>query len=335
MQLRIRFLLSALLVFSSTSFLQAGPGLDPAKIEGPESCGECHTNEVEAWKLTHHFSTFNEMHRSDEAKEIAKKLGIRRLKSESLCINCHYTPKLVDGKASVIAGNSCESCHGEAKDWINVHNDYGEFTKETEPAAHREARIAKAVEKGMMNPGDIYAVASNCYECHLVPNEELVNVGGHTAGSKGFELVSWMNGEVRHNFSRSDGKSNAENTAERKRMLFVMGIILDLEHSLRGTALATEKATYGITMAKRSAKVLKKLGQVQGIAPTSEVEAILGVVDKKELKLNNKENLIAIADKVAEQGKAFAANHDGSALSALDKYVPGSDKYKGDVYEIN
>ena len=38
-----------------------------------------------------------------------------------------------------------------------------------------------------------------------VPEERLVNVGGHTAGSA-FELVSWSQGEVRHNLQKSAGK---------------------------------------------------------------------------------------------------------------------------------
>ena len=46
--------------------------LDHTKVSGPESCGECHTNEVEAWKKTPHSFTFNEMHRRPEAQAIAR-----------------------------------------------------------------------------------------------------------------------------------------------------------------------------------------------------------------------------------------------------------------------
>ncbi len=328
---KIKFLLSFIALFNLT---YAGPNLDQSKVMGPESCGECHTNEVEVWKKTHHATTIDRMHRTDAAKEIAEKMGIRRIKSESLCVECHYTNKqTTDLKSELIAGISCESCHGEARDWIDIHNDYGDGAKkETESAEHKAARIEKAILGGMKNPRDLHEVASNCFQCHLVPNEKLVNVGGHTAGSAGFDLVAWLHGEVRHNFLRTGDKANADNSIESKRELFVLGIILDLENSLRGTAIATQKATYGITMAKRSAKVLAKLGQIQQIAPTKEVEAILGIVDKSMLKLNNKEQLTSVAEKVAVQGKLFAKNGSGKSLAALDKYVPKAEKYKGEVF---
>ncbi len=44
----------------------------------------------------------------------------------------------------------------------------------------------------------IYDLAKTCYGCHVVPQEDLVNKGGHRAGSA-FELVSWSQGEVLHN----------------------------------------------------------------------------------------------------------------------------------------
>ena len=64
----------------------------------------------------------------------------------------------------------------------------------------------------MRNPVNVYLLAQSCYRCHTVPDERLVNVGGHHAGSLDFELVSWSQGTVRHNFVRTDGKVNAEVT---------------------------------------------------------------------------------------------------------------------------
>src|SRR5271157_5320209 len=64
---------------------------DPAKIAGAERCAECHAPMVEAWKLTHHYDTFTSMHRRPEARDIATKMGIGRIKNESLCLKCHYT----------------------------------------------------------------------------------------------------------------------------------------------------------------------------------------------------------------------------------------------------
>ena len=214
---------------------------------GSQKCGECHKYEVEAWKTTPHFATFDSMHRSPEGQKIAGALGIQRIKGESLCLTCHYTVQKKGADLEPISGVSCESCHGAAQDWLNIHND---------KKISREERRTKSEAAGMIRPEDLYAVAANCYQCHLVPNEKLVNTGGHTAGSKGFELVSWSQGMVRHNFlteSGDEGKVNKEDDQNRKRMMFAAGAILDLEYSLRGVASATEKATYGITMAQRTA----------------------------------------------------------------------------------
>ena len=64
---------------------------DTAKIVGPNACAECHKQEAEAWKGTHHFKTFGEMPRKKEANEIASRMGVQRIRSESLCLTCHYT----------------------------------------------------------------------------------------------------------------------------------------------------------------------------------------------------------------------------------------------------
>jgi len=77
----------------------------------------------------------------------------------------------------------------------------------------------------------------------------LVNTGGH-AGGRPRELVSWSQGEVRHRFL--SGTKNKKNSQERKRMLYLVGRVVDLEYRLRGRAKATKKATYGVAMAKRA-----------------------------------------------------------------------------------
>ena len=86
--------------------------LDPAQVVGPDSCGECHKQSVEIWKTTHHATTFQNLPRSDKAKEIAKAMEIRRIKNESSCLSCHFTSANVEEKIKPIAGITCESCHG-------------------------------------------------------------------------------------------------------------------------------------------------------------------------------------------------------------------------------
>jgi hypothetical protein len=197
--------------------------IDPHKVLGAQSCEKCHAAEIQTWKRTPHHETFLTLHRKPEAQQIASKLGIANFKADSNCIQCHYTMDQVGGQLEAIAGVSCESCHGPAQDWIAVHNDYGgaNVTKAQETPEHRALRFSKSIELGMRNPVNVYLLAQSCYRCHTVPDERLVNVGGHHAGSLDFELVSWSQGTVRHNFVRTDGKVNAEETQGRLRLMFV------------------------------------------------------------------------------------------------------------------
>jgi hypothetical protein len=113
--------------------------------------------------------------------------------------------------------------------------------KAAETPEHRQQREENSVAHGMNNPHNVYLIAKQCYNCHTVPNEQLVNVGGHQAGSKDFELVAWSQGMVRHNFLRTGGTANAESTAAQLRVMYVVGVMTDLEYSLRAVAAATQK----------------------------------------------------------------------------------------------
>jgi Cytochrome c554 and c-prime len=306
--------------------------LDATKVMGPDACGECHKSSVSVWKKTTHARTFKELPRNNDAKKIAKKMGIKRLKSDSQCLNCHFTSQEKEGKTKPIAGITCESCHGEGKDWIKLHSDFGgkDVTKETETAEHRTARWTDASANGMIRPSDLYGVASNCFSCHTVPDEKLVNVGGHTAGSK-FDLVAWSQGEVRHNVWYS--KSNDEADANRKRMMYVVSSLLDLEYALRGVAKATEKASYAVSMAKRAKRAKKRLKAIAGLIEAPEIDAVLKTAKSAKLKLKNEAKLTAAADKIQTSAKAFSSKYDGSKFAGVDKLIPGSDKYKGKISE--
>ena len=302
--------------------------LDPAKVMGPDACGECHKTSAAAWKETTHAKTFKSMPRGKEAKKIAKNLGLKRIKAESDCLSCHCTSAEKSGKVKPIAGIVCESCHGAGKDWIKLHSDYGgkDVTRENEDPAHKKERYAKSEAAGMIRPGRLYDVASNCFGCHTVPNERLVNVGGHPAGSK-FELVSWTHGEVRHNVWYT--KENNESSAPRKRLMYVVGLMLDFEYGLRGVAKATKKAKYAKAMARRASRAKKALAKVAKAVQAPEIAEILAVAKGAKLKLNNEAALTAAADKVAAIARGFVESRDGSQLAAVDPLVPGADKYKG------
>lgn len=316
------------------AILAAQPGsaqelrLDPAKVKGPAACGECHKVEAAIWKETHHSTTFRELPRSDKAREIADKLGLKRIMAESDCLTCHFTSQTEDGDVKPTAGISCESCHGAGADWIKVHADYGgeDVTREQEAPDHKEQRYAQSEAAGMIRPLHLYDVAANCYSCHTVPNENLVNAGGHPAGSK-FSLVAWSQGEVRHNVFYS--KENDEASAERKRMMYIVGEALDLEYALRGVAKATVKDNYAVEMAKRAKRAELALKKIAESVSTPEIEQMLAAAEAANLRLNNEAELTAAAEKVAAAARAFADGYDGSDFAGVDPLIPGPGDYKG------
>ena len=234
------------------------------------------------------------------------------------------------GKQKAVAGISCESCHGAARDWIEVHNNYGgpNVLKAQETAEHRIERLEKATALGMRNTQNVYLIARSCYECHTIPHEKLVNVGGHPATSPEFELVAWSQGSIRHNFLRTGGQANAESSPEKLRLLYVVGLIADLEFSARATAEATEKSEYGLAVAQRSARAAERLYAAQQKLSDPLLQKALEVFAAAELKTNNAAQLLAIADTLSQIGQEFADSRDGSTLMAIDVELPLPSSYR-------
>jgi hypothetical protein len=306
---------------------------DGAKIVGPNACAECHKQEAEAWKATHHFKTFREMPRRKEANEIAEKMGVQRIRSESLCLNCHYTVQQKENQKQPIAGISCESCHSAGEDWIKIHSGFSGKTEKTETKAEAEARLKLADSKGMIRPSSLYRLAKNCYSCHVVPQEDLVNKGGHPAGSA-FELMSWSQGEVRHNTWHSKGKENVAAGAARKRMLYLVGLGVELETGLRAVGRATVRKLYAFEMAKRVDRARKQLAAAAKAAPdVPEIAKMVEYAHSAGLKLNNERFLSAAADGVAKLLASITEKYDGSTMAGLDSLLPGPDKFKGAARE--
>jgi hypothetical protein len=302
---------------------------DPAKIVGANACAECHKQEAEAWKATHHFKTFSEMPRKAPAKEISEKMRLRRIKSESVCLNCHFTVQQKNNRPEVVSGISCESCHGAAQDWIKVHSGFSGKTAKTETKAEEDARWKLAESKGMIRRHAIYQLATNCYSCHVVPQEGLVNKGGHKAGSA-FDLVSWSQGEVRHNTWYSQGKENVAANAPRKRMLYLVGLGVELETGLRAIGKATARKTYAFEMAKRVDRARKQLAVAAKAAPdVPEIAEMVEFSHSAGLRLKNDQKLTAAADGVSRLLVSITGKYDGSTMAGLDGLIPKSDKFKG------
>jgi Cytochrome c554 and c-prime len=311
--------------------LAFGPApCDPAKVVGPDQCAKCHQAEVTQWMRTPHFATFDSLHRKPEAKQIADRLGLRSIKRNDTCVHCHYTQQNQGGRVRVVAGVSCESCHGAAADWVVFHSDYGgeNVPKSAESPEHRRQRLDESIARGMSNPHNVYLIAKQCYNCHTVPNEPLVNIGGHVAGSRDFELVAWSQGMVRHNFLRTGGATNAQSTPAQLRVMYVVGVMTDLEYSLRATAAATENAAFGVISAQRAVRMKRRLIEIQQLANDPRIETALAAVSTVELRLNNSADLQAAAEEVGRAAFDFAEQADGNALAAIDQYVPQPSQYR-------
>jgi Cytochrome c554 and c-prime len=323
---RVLKLMTALAVVLIASVGMASASSHIANVVGPNACAECHKTETANWKTSLHFNTFREMPRRKETKIIAKKMGIKRVKADSLCLDCHFTSQIVKGKPKPVSGISCESCHGPGKNWIKIHSKYM-GGKIKEPKGQDVIRWKNSEEAGMIRPVNLYNLAKNCYACHVVPKEKLVNVGGHPAGSA-FDLVAWSQGEVRHNTWYS--KDNTPASANRKRILYVVGLAVELETALRAVGKATQKKKYAVSMARRASAARKKLIKVAKALPKAkELVAIIKASKSAKLKLNNDAALSAAADKVGLATLSVVGKYDGSSFAAVDSMMPRPDKYIG------
>lgn len=303
---------------------------DAAKIVGADQCAKCHQAEVQQWMKTPHYATFDALHRTPRAKEIADRLGERSIKRSQVCTQCHYTEQNQSGRMRVVAGVSCESCHGAAAEWISIHADYGGegISKEQETPQHKAERIERSIAAGMNNPHNIYLIARQCYDCHTVPNERLVNVGGHLAGSQEFELIAWSQGMVRHNFLRTGGSVNGTLTPEELRVMYIVGVMTDLEYSLRATAAATSKATFGVASAERAARMKRRLHEVQKLIHEPLIQPALDAVATLELRLGNSQAIIDAADSIGKTALEFAEKANGSSYAAIDPLLPKPEQYR-------
>ncbi len=328
LRLRLPVALAATGLLLLASPAAAGPGHDPAKIVGAAECSECHTDEAGVWKETPHFQTFQALHRRPEAKAIAQKMELRSIKRGDVCLDCHYTTQTQGSRTKPVSGVSCESCHGAAADWIQQHNDYGgpDVKKADESPAHRKERIQKSMAAGMLHPSNLYLVAQNCYSCHTVPNEKLVNVGGHQSGSEDFELVAWSQGKVRHDFQAN---GNGHSPAEHLRVMYVVGSLVDLEYSLRAAAGATEAGAYADATAARVGSAVSRLEAIQAKTSSGAVQKALAAAGGVQARPGNAGSLNAAADQVGAIARGFAESANGAnGLAGVDALLPDQSQYK-------
>jgi hypothetical protein len=321
------------MVFTSAVGAEDVLTYDPAKVIEDEQaqCAQCHENAVNSWMESTHKKTYDELHLRDEAKAVIERLGMSgSIRRNDECVQCHYTQaaKEAGGRASTVMGVSCQRCHGPAKEWMDIHQN-------TDGIPDRKERLSKSEAAGMRLTDDIYTLAMNCFQCHTVPKEDLVNKGQHPAGSD-FELVAWSHGEVRHNFlnddpaKRKEQPENQDSSKETKALFYVVGKALDLEFALRGLAKATAEGTYLTAMGERAQKAydaLKGLGGMDSIL--SQVPADGG---KVKVAAGNDAEYTKAADGIRKVAQTIESNQGGfsAALSAAAGKLPS--EYHGKVY---
>ena len=308
--------------------------IDPTLTVGADACVDCHTPAHDNWVETTHFKTYEELSSSDEANEVADALGIDDIEDpEGTCVGCHFT--LVGETVEdlePISGISCESCHGAAAEWVESHGEYVSGDAESESAAEKTERISAAEAAGQIRPAQINKIAANCLGCHTVPNEKLVNVGGHPAGSA-FELVDWSQGEMRHNLFWSNGETNKVATPARKRVLFVVGHATDLEFSLRALGKSSSDGVYRKAMIERVKQSTAHLKAINSKIKSPEVSSALATVEGINLSAAPDTGQInAAADKIKTAIASFTKANNGDSLGALDTLLPAGDGRFSDKY---
>ncbi|MBB73611.1 MAG: hypothetical protein CMJ75_03745 [Planctomycetaceae bacterium] len=355
-----RVITAVFLLASATGFSQEQ--IDVTAVVGRDACSKCHPSELSAWRVSKHGKNAWDLLDHPKAPDFAKKLGISAadIKSEkSVCTKCHGTHQKTAGKLTISKGNSCESCHGGAGGdggWLTVHSDYGQGTtgtlvallaqRESEATDHLVSRKAATRKAGMNRAEDTLALATNCLQCHIVPDEKLI-AAGHPSSTK-FEFVEWVQGEVRHNFLL-DSKSNAEvpslwmasgagRTAKgRKQLMFVSGQLADLVLSLRIRAGVTsaKRGTLGDLVNDRIDDALDELED----AKIDDLAAVFDIMKKSKIKKSTLKRTTSAdeklyggaADAVQAVADAFIAKYKNAA--GLPASVKPPRKAKGKAFK--
>lgn len=305
---------------------------DPAQVVGSDQCAECHEAAHEVWESTAHQEGWRTFHRSDSTRAVLQRMELRTAR-RGVCVECHYTQAMQRGRERAISGVSCESCHGAAQEWLDVHNDFGQTaagepaTEETETAEHRKMRMQRTAEMGMIRPDMPYKLVRNCYSCHTVPQEELVNQGEHIAGSD-FDIVERLD-QIRHNFSATDGEKNRKaartyDPQNRNRLFYVLGQMVNLEYALRGLAKASGPGDYAESMTSRAQAAMEQLRAIAQAVPATQgsIQKALSAAQGVELTPGNGA-LTGAADSVKAAAQSFADQHDGSQLAGVDSMIGG------------
>jgi hypothetical protein len=310
---------------------------EPAALVQPvaESCRDCHRAEYAVWAQSQHAKGFSALHRSPLAQSIADSMGEQLIKRDSLCLECHYTAistANADGShLQAGQGVSCQSCHGAAREWINVHYDFGVDGEDLasarlrETTQHRLQRRAQSQSAGMITGSDIRAMVAVCFQCHYIANEALLTQSHHPAGNPSFEFVSWSQSRIRHSFLEStlsdDAPVHALRSIERQRLMYVAGRMLALEYSVRALAQARRFGRYTKTFQTRVEEAIEHLNRIVEATDSLEVAKALNAVADLRFVPDNAAALLRAAEEIATASAAFVDTNTGAGLQRIDPLI--------------
>ncbi len=336
----------------------SGGWTNPATVMGAKACIRCHRSEYLAWTESKHYKTGETIAKFlGTTKEYSEALGITQDTIQgSLCASCHLTTQPdLGGKVRAIAGVSCESCHGGAgseSGWLNRHAVYGPniTSIDQETDAHRAARIEFCEDAGMVRTARTYSIAKNCYQCHSVTNEKLVNAG-HKIG-KLLEVVGWTIGEVRHNFHEDQAVNSASptlwtrttggDTKQRRRVKFIVGILVNLEVSLTALSTATDDDGDYVSDYRDQAVELQEdfLSEIIDYLEDDPIEGLAELLEMMEdmeiddADYSEEEARKAAADaaiEVAKVAKSIAGSKN-LKLAGVDEFMDDTIEARGEEY---
>ena len=152
----------------------APAALAQKRVLGASECVRCHKHSLQAtqWQTKEpaalggnsHFGTLDKL-KTPRAIELAQKAGLDGPRN-ARCTVCHAT--VVGGRPR--SGVSCESCHGAASDYMDVHQKPDSYA----------ASVAAGLKDLRVKPENI---ATLCVSCHVLGDKD-VRAAGHPVGEK-------------------------------------------------------------------------------------------------------------------------------------------------------
>jgi len=182
---------------AATFLLLASPARPQYSTTGPSKCVACHDHDRQAAKwqkeepaalgVKAHFNTRKQLD-GTKAGTYARAIGLADpYDLKGSCVKCHATVFRGDANAGV----SCESCHGPASAYLDLHQVKGSYAKSV-AAGLKDLREKPAV------------IARLCVDCHVTPDKRLA-AAGHPSGSAfdaGTNLQKIVHWTVSYNYAQ-------------------------------------------------------------------------------------------------------------------------------------